>query len=78
MLTEITVYIDEKKGKVYCEECEPQGKVERRTLFTSGYTFSCDGCGESFKELAERDEEEEPSEDAINDVLAMMQENLFE
>ncbi len=78
MLVEITTYTDEKAGKQYCEECKPKGKLERGILIVCNYDSICAGCGESFKEIAEQDEEaEQPSEDAICDMLEMMQENLY-
>ena len=38
--------------KVYCEECTTPGS-QKGTLIVSGYDNYCDGCGRSFKDIAE-------------------------
>jgi hypothetical protein len=51
-IVEITIY--EQNYKQYCENCKPEGRSKKGTLVISGYDYFCCGCGESFKEIAER------------------------
>ena len=53
---EITVYTHTNRHNVtwlYCEDCKPQGG-QRGTLMNSSYDHFCHGCGEDFREMAER------------------------
>lgn len=56
--TEITVYTvtseDEVSIKVYCEECKSACASQPGTLIVSGYDNFCQGCGQDFKEMAEK------------------------
>lgn len=42
--------------RTYCKECKPRRiKSKQGTLVVSDYDTFCSGCGESFRELAERE-----------------------
>lgn len=54
---EIPVYTvtDGRYIKTYCKSCKPAGS-KPGTLVTGSYDHFCCGCGEDFKEIAERKE----------------------
>lgn len=56
MTYEITIYT--QHNKMYCEDCKPQGKSKRGTLVTSAYNHYCSGCGQDYREMAEREAEQ--------------------
>lgn len=52
MRFEIPVY--NQGHKVYCQECKPQDHSTKAIEVVSGYEVCCHGCGESFREIAEK------------------------